>query len=76
MTIDDLVDGISYALQGPLCVRVIRDSPEAEEVFEGDASGWRSIPEKVRAMEIGYMFPSVLDAPRGRIVIEVIEEEG
>lgn len=74
MTIDDLIDGISYALQGPLCVRVIREGLDfPEDVFEGDACEWRSIPEDVRGMEIGYMFPSVLGAPKGRIVIEAIE---
>lgn len=76
MTIDDLFDGVYLAVQGPLRVMVMDNfEREPKPVFEGNASNWRDIPDDVRNMQIGYLYPSTLCEPRGQIVIEVMRED-
>lgn len=76
MTIDELFDGVYLAVQGPLRVMVMTNfEREAEPAFEGTADNWQDIPDDVRNMRIGYIYPSTLREPRGQIVIEVIRED-
>lgn len=76
MTINELFDGVYLAVQGSLRV-MIRGNFNLipEPIFEGTADNWRDIPDDVRNMRIGYIYPSTLREPRGQIVIEVMRED-
>lgn len=75
MTINDLIDGVNLAIQGPIEVRrPMGDGINLEKLFICD-DGFCNLPEDVAEMEIAYMYSEPWGNGDAAIIIEV-EQEG
>lgn len=75
MTINELIDGIHFAIQGPIEIRRIEsDGWNMEKLYTGD-DGFFDLPEDVAEMEIAYIYSEPWGNGEAAIIIEV-EQEG
>ena len=75
MTINEFIDGIHFAIQGPIEVRRIEsDGWNIESLYAGD-DGFFNMPEEVGEMEITYLYGELLSGGEPGIVIEVEQED-
>lgn len=75
MTINELIDGVHFAIQGPIEVRRIEsDGWNLEKLYDGD-DGFFNMPKEIGELEVAYIYSELLNGGEPGIVIEVEQKD-